>query len=432
MKHRRLWSRLLVTALLMMIIIPAMTLQVYAGAYEREETFYIWSEDWSEVTANFVRINYDEGGIDFPKGVWINYTNLLATETVHTTTSFDENGNLRYDAHFTNPAFSDKYRIGPNPDDALFSYDVNSNSWVNDDTNSIVHSFSTAPNTTDVEFELPAITLPLNAKLTFWMKGWNICMGNSPSNMRPRYGIVDVSIGGQQIGSSVTEWYETGLDSGWSRTWRGDNCPCILDLSEYAGENVKLKFSFKASYGEVFGCDISKIKIHGDLITGWQQNSDGKWLYNDETGTPVTGWQEISNKWYYFDKSGIMQTGWQKIGKKWYFFNNSGIMQTGWKKSGGKWYYLDLTSGQMVTGWKQISDKWYYFKTSGIMAAKEYCKGYWLNTDGTWTYKAKASWKKNSKGWWYGDTTGWYAKNQTLTIDDKSYTFDKNGYCTNP
>ena len=103
-------------------------------------------------------------------------------------------------------------------------------------------------------------------------------------------------------------------------------------------------------------------------------------------------------------------------------------MQTGWKKSGGKWYYLDPTSGWMVTGWKQISGKWYYFKTSGIMAANEYCKGYWLNSDGTWTYKPKASWKHNAKGWWYGDTAGWYAKNQTLTIDDKSYTFDKAGY----
>ena len=66
------------------------------------------------------------------------------------------------------------------------------------------------------------------------------------------------------------------------------------------------------------------------------------------------------------------------------------------------------------------------------MAAGEYINGYWLNKNGSWTYKAKASWKKNSKGWWYGDSTGWYAKNQTIRINGKNYKFNKAGYCTNP
>ena len=82
----------------------------------------------------------------------------------------------------------------------------------------------------------------------------------------------------------------------------------------------------------------------------------------------------------------------------------------------------------MVTGWKTIEGKTYYFKENGAMAAKEWCNGWWLNANGTWTYKYKASWKKNSKGWWYGDTSGWYAKNCTIKIDGKSYTFDANGY----
>ncbi|MBQ9592428.1 MAG: hypothetical protein IJR36_00965, partial [Lachnospiraceae bacterium] len=84
--------------------------------------------------------------------------------------------------------------------------------------------------------------------------------------------------------------------------------------------------------------------------------------------------------------------------------------------------------GAMATGWKTIGGKTYYFKSGGAMAAKEWCGGYWLNADGTWTYKYKASWKKDSKGWYYQDTSGWYAKSTTIRIDDKMYTFDAKGY----
>ena len=62
------------------------------------------------------------------------------------------------------------------------------------------------------------------------------------------------------------------------------------------------------------------------------------------------------------------------------------------------------------------------------MAANEWCNGWWLNANGSWTYPYKATWRKNAKGWWFGDESGWYAKNCTITIDSKSYTFDANGY----
>ena len=62
------------------------------------------------------------------------------------------------------------------------------------------------------------------------------------------------------------------------------------------------------------------------------------------------------------------------------------------------------------------------------MAYNEYCKGYWLNKDGTCTYSAKASWKKDKKGWYYIDTKGWYAKKRWLKIDGSWYYFDEEGY----
>ncbi|MBQ1377711.1 MAG: N-acetylmuramoyl-L-alanine amidase family protein, partial [Lachnospiraceae bacterium] len=164
----------------------------------------------------------------------------------------------------------------------------------------------------------------------------------------------------------------------------------------------------------------------GYMQTGWQKFGT-VWYYLGTDGAMKTGWQKISDKWYYFASSGAMQTGWQKISDKWYYFESGGAMVTGWKQLSGKWYYFE-SSGAMVTGWKTLAGTTYYFKSSGAMAAKEWCSGWWLNADGSWTYKYKASWTKNAKGWWFGDTSGWYAKNVTLTIDDKKYTFDANGY----
>ena len=103
---------------------------------------------------------------------------------------------------------------------------------------------------------------------------------------------------------------------------------------------------------------------------------------------------------------------------------------TGWVQIGNKWYYFSKTKatlGQMVTGWFQDGKTWYFFKADGTMASDEYCKGYYLNKNGSWTYKRKASWKKDSKGWWFGDGK-WYAKNCKLTIDGKKYSFDARGY----
>ena len=162
------------------------------------------------------------------------------------------------------------------------------------------------------------------------------------------------------------------------------------------------------------------------LVTGWKEIK-GEWYYFDFQGAMQTGWNKVSGTWYYLDSDGKMQKNWQFIDGVWYYFGGSGAMRTGWQQIGGKWYYLG-GNGAMRKGWQQLGGKWYYFKSSGAMAAEEFCDGYWLNADGTWTYKHRASWRYNSKGWWFGDDTGWYAKNQTYYINEMSYDFDKDGY----
>ena len=99
-----------------------------------------------------------------------------------------------------------------------------------------------------------------------------------------------------------------------------------------------------------------------------------------------------------------------------------------WKKYGTGWRYVDTSGWYAKSRWQKIDGKWYYFKANGCMAADEWCKGYWLNKNGTWTYKAKASWKKDRNGWWFGDTSGWYAKSRWQKIDNKWYYFDAKGY----
>ena len=164
----------------------------------------------------------------------------------------------------------------------------------------------------------------------------------------------------------------------------------------------------------------------------------GKWYCFADDGTMIIGWGKCKNKYYFGSKNqltlGELKTGWFKDGKKWYFFSKDsktlGQMKTGWVKDGKKWYFMSKDSkalGKMMTGWVQDGKTWYFLKADGSMAANEYCKGYWLDKSGKWTYKRKASWKKDKAGWWYGDGK-WYAKSCTLTIDGKKYSFDAKGY----
>ena len=244
--------------------------------------------------------------------------------------------------------------------------------------------------------------------------------------------------GWKRVGS---DWYYVDYLGNYKKNWQK-----IDNSWYYLGTDGKMvtgwkKISDNWYYFESAGAMVTGWKqlsgkwyyfaSGGIMQTGWQKISN-KWYYFDAAsgGAMATGWKKLSNKWYYFDAAsgGAMATGWKKISDKWYYFESGGIMVTGWKQLSGKWYYFESAGGAMVTGWKTISGTTYYFKASGVMAAAEWCKGYYLNKDGSWTYKYKATWRQNSKGWWYGDESGWYAKNATITIDDKKYTFDSNGF----
>ena len=173
---------------------------------------------------------------------------------------------------------------------------------------------------------------------------------------------------------------------------------------------------------------VTPTPVAGKKSTWSKEN--GRWYYYDKNGSKATGWYRVGS-WYLFDRTGVMLTGWQLDGGKWFFLGKDGAMRSGWLQINGLWYYLD-SSGAMKTGWQKIGTTWYYFKPDGSMAANEYCSGYWLNDNGSWTYEPKAKWYKNSVGWYYQDSSGWYAKSGTYKIDGKNYNFISAGYCTNP
>ena len=159
----------------------------------------------------------------------------------------------------------------------------------------------------------------------------------------------------------------------------------------------------------------------GYMVTGWL-NTSGAWYYLAADGAMQTGWQKVSGSWYYLASSGAMKTGWQKIGGAWYYFASSGAMKTGWQKVGGSWYYL-AGSGAMVTGWQEIGGSWYYFYSSGKMSSSTYIGSYWVNANGVWV----PSHNGNSGSGTSGATSG-YTGIVYWTPGGKSYHYSRN--CT--
>ena len=218
----------------------------------------------------------------------------------------------------------------------------------------------------------------------------------------------------------------------------------LIDGVKYYYENGKAKTGWHQEDGKWYYLDpdqdgamaTGKVKAgsafyimdeSGVMQTGWIQDN-GIWYYAKDSGALATGWLQVGSTWYYLNtETCVMETGWVKVNGTWYYMKESGAMAIGWVKDGDTWYYMN-TSGAMATGWVKVNNTWYYMKSSGAMAANEWCDGYWLNANGSWTYQPRGSWKQNSTGWWFGDTSGWYAKNETVKINNVLYTFNAAGY----
>ena len=169
-------------------------------------------------------------------------------------------------------------------------------------------------------------------------------------------------------------------------------------------------------------------------ISQWKKYSKG-WRYEmPDESYPQNAWMKIDGKWYFFDEDGYMEENAYREG---YYLKKNGAWdgvnkKAGWRKTSTGWWYSLPDGSWLAKTWKKIDGKWYYFHADGYIAECEYVNGYYIGKDGAWDGSKKASWKQDSNGWYYSDTSGWYAKNRTLVIDGKSYTFNAKGYCVNP
>lgn len=129
---------------------------------------------------------------------------------------------------------------------------------------------------------------------------------------------------------------------------------------------------------------------------GWIRDSKGWWYRNADGSWPKSKWFHL-DAWYYFDGSGYAVTGWRKINGFWYYFDGNCRMKKDWQLIKNKWYYLHPAKdgkwpeGSAHIGWIKLKNKWYYLKNK-------------------------------SEG-----TECSMACNEIMTIDGKSYSFDRNG-----
>ncbi|MEG2452470.1 MAG: GH25 family lysozyme, partial [Clostridium sp.] len=192
------------------------------------------------------------------------------------------------------------------------------------------------------------------------------------------------------------------------------------------------------------------LKSDGSMAAGWYQ-MDNAWYYFKPSGELVRGWADIDGGKYLLGNDGKMYSGWQKIDNIWYYFGNDGKMRTDWQQIDGVWYYMDA-NGKMLTGWQQIKGEYYYLHEGKMLTgwlsdntgAKYYMstnsgrmtKG-WRNIDNAWYYfdqygHMMTGWITIAGKYYYLDpSTGKTALNGSLSINNVSYTFDKDGVCLN-
>ncbi len=155
-------------------------------------------------------------------------------------------------------------------------------------------------------------------------------------------------------------------------------------------EYIESRWAGKAGWQKISGAWYY-FGSNGKLMTGWVEDTDGKWYYmDDKTGMMLTGWirstksglwyymdivngdmkkdswlcDSESGLWYYLDADGAMCTSWIFVDNEWYLLDENGAMCTGWNVIDGEWYLLG-SNGAMLTGWQVVGDKEYYFDEAG-------------------------------------------------------------------
>ena len=161
--------------------------------------------------------------------------------------------------------------------------------------------------------------------------------------------------------------------------------------------------------------------------------------YLGDDGQYVTSrWIHVDGKDYYMNAAGQMtQNAWQGA----YYLGKDGVMVKNDFTTDG--YYCGANGAYLTSQWFKHGGKDYYVNGSGLVVKNAWVGSYYLGSDGV---MATSSWVDNNQyyvnengvyvaGRWVQYGSRWcyyagnvYAKDITLNIGGKAYTFDSEGY----
>lgn len=118
-----------------------------------------------------------------------------------------------------------------------------------------------------------------------------------------------------------------------------------------------------------------------DLAGKWIKDKVGWWWKNPDGSYPKNCWGLIDGDYYYFGKNGYaLANQWLDYNGNWYWLNSDCRMAKGWKNLGGIYYYFNekfnvFPVGAMVYNLLiTLNGKKYYLTDSGYMAKNETLK----------------------------------------------------------
>lgn len=97
----------------------------------------------------------------------------------------------------------------------------------------------------------------------------------------------------------------------------------------------------------------------------WVKDTTGWWRKFFDGSWPKNRWMKL-DAWYYFDAKGYaVCNAWKKLKGKWYFFDSNCRMKTGWVKWKNNWYWLKADGDMAENETLVIDGKEYSFDKDG-------------------------------------------------------------------
>ena len=112
-----------------------------------------------------------------------------------------------------------------------------------------------------------------------------------------------------------------------------------------------------------------EIKSKISDLNAWIRLKDGLWTYQEGADSLKASWLKYNNKWFYLDEKGIMaENAWIFAGNSWFYAKKDGYLaENEWILVDGKWYYAVEGGYILLNTTKNINEKVYSFDKNGAL-----------------------------------------------------------------